>query len=96
MTPEQRRDFLAFSYLRNKARVVVLLPQSKFGNRKKKGWLMYNDFSRGHNDATKSQLEAEEVVKTLGLMVIMLGLYVVMFKQNKSKTFYGYIQTKKK
>jgi hypothetical protein len=56
---------------------------------------MYNDFSRGHNDATKSQLEAEEVVKPLGLMVIMLGLYVVMFKQNKSKTFYGYIQTKK-
>jgi hypothetical protein len=54
---------------------------------------MYNDFSRGHNDATE-QLEAEEVVKTLGLMS-MLGLYVVMFKQNKSKTFYGYIQTKK-
>jgi hypothetical protein len=73
---------------------VVLLPSIKIWEQEKKGWLMYNDFSRGHNDATKSQLEAEEVVKTLGLMVIMLGLYVVMFKQNKSKTFYGYIQTK--
>jgi hypothetical protein len=55
MTPEQRRDFLAFSYLRNKeARVgnsFAYFNQKKFGTNR--SWLMYNDFSRGHNDATE-------------------------------------------
>jgi hypothetical protein len=50
----------------------------------KKGWLMYNDFSRGHNDATKSQLEAEEVVKTL------------RSDGNYARIICGYVQTKQK
>jgi hypothetical protein len=41
MTPEQRRDFLAFSYLRNKeARVgnsFAYFNQKKFGTKKKVG-----------------------------------------------------------
>jgi hypothetical protein len=45
---------------------------------------MYNDFSRGHNDATKSQLEAEEVVKTL------------RSDGNYARIICGYVQTKQK
>jgi hypothetical protein len=46
---------------------------------------MYNDFSRGHNDATVLQLEAEEVdSKPLGLMVVYWD-YMWIYVQTKQK-----------